>query len=288
MLALTCGIAATQERLTFEVASVKPATPPPGVTVVGDSVSSDGVEFSRKRNTGGPGTEDPGRIHYPLISVTGLLKRAYLGYFEIKSPGWADSDIVAVDATMPPSTTKEQFRTMLQNLLIDRFALKTHVEKKEIAGYALTVAPDGLKIKEAQPDNEPPGRFTGKMGADGFPVPPAHLRGIAFLNQPNERARLLAPQTTMSELAKTLGTLVDSTVEDTTGLKGLYNITLTYAGHMGGLADATPPSSDPAAPEPLPDLFSALQSELGLKLEKRKVSVEILVVDHMEKTPAGN
>jgi uncharacterized protein (TIGR03435 family) len=69
---------------------------------------------------------------------------------------------------------------------------------------------------------------------------------------------------------------------------------MTYAGHLGGQRGATallqppPPSADPSAPEPLPDIFSALQSQLGLKLERQKVSVEIVVVDHLEKIPAGN
>jgi uncharacterized protein (TIGR03435 family) len=177
---------------------------------------------------------------------------------------------------------------MLQNLLIDRFTLKTHVEKKEITGYALTIARDGPKFKESTPDNAAVGSYTGRIGPDGWPVPPPHMHGIAFINLPNERARLLAPQTTMSKLAATLSTLVDSAVEDTTGLSGIYDVTLSYAGHLGGLAGTTSPSAGPSVPEPLPDIFSALQSQLGLKLEKQKVPVEILVVDHMEKIPVGN
>ena len=78
---------------------------------------------------------------------------------------------------MPVDTTKEQFLLMLRSLLADRFALKTHVETKEIAGYALNVARGGPKVKEAQPDNEPVGPTPGRTGADGFPVPPAHMRG---------------------------------------------------------------------------------------------------------------
>ena len=69
---------ADQKRLTFDAASVKPATPPPGLTVNGQGhTAAEGFDFSPYRSTGGPGTNDPGRIHYPLVSLTGLLKRAH-------------------------------------------------------------------------------------------------------------------------------------------------------------------------------------------------------------------
>ncbi len=285
---------ADQERLTFDTASVKPAAPPPGLTVNGAGFTmAEGADFSRYRLTGGPGTNDPGRIHYPLASLTGLLKRAYPGYFEIKAPIWADTDIFAVDATMPETTTKEQFLQMLRSLLADRFALKTHVETKEIAGYALNVARGGPKVKEAQPDNEPVGPTPGRTGADGFPVPPAHMRGLGNMIGEHDRARLFG-RATMAELANRLGDLLDTAVEDHTALNGTYGISVTYAGRAGGphggtaLLQPPPPSADASAPEPLPDIFSALQTELGLKLEKQKVSVTILVVDHLEKTPSGN
>jgi uncharacterized protein (TIGR03435 family) len=109
----------------------------------------------------------------------------------------------------------------------------------------------------------------------------------------NDRARLFG-RATMAELANRLGNLLDSAVEDRTALNGTYSISVTYAGHAGGPHGATallqppPPSADASAPEPLLDIFSALQTELGLKLEKQKVSVTILVVDHLEKTPSGN
>ncbi|HEX3747088.1 MAG TPA: M56 family metallopeptidase [Bryobacteraceae bacterium] len=297
-LPLAYVIAAAQERLTFEAASVKTTTAPPGLVVANGRVAflTDAhVDSSLYANKGGPGSDDPGRIHYPLIPVTALLKRAYRGYFDVRTPDWADTEVLAVDATMPPTTTKQQFQKMLQNLLVDRFALQTHVETKEITGYALTVVKDGPKFKAATPNTGPDDRnHKDHVGADGFPATPPHMKGIAVMAATNQRARLVGPQATMAELAKEFGDLLDSIVEDRTGLNAKYNIRLDYAGHLGGPRGATallqplPPSDDPSAPEPLPDIFSAVQSQLGLKLEKRKVSVEILVVDHMEKTPSGN
>jgi len=119
---------AEKKPLTFDAASVKPAVVPSGVTISGNSMTASRREdFQRLRSTGGPGTNDPGRIHYPLVSVKGLLTRAFVSYFEIKGPGFPDNEFVQLDATMPPDTTKEQFQEMLGNLIVERFKLKYHV-----------------------------------------------------------------------------------------------------------------------------------------------------------------
>jgi uncharacterized protein (TIGR03435 family) len=294
--AMVIGIAATaliaQEtaKLAFDAASVKPTKLPEGVGLV-DGIL---VNAGRYSEAGGPGSEDPGRIHYPVVSLTRLLKRAYQGYFEIKAPDWADSDLVAVDAAMPPTTTKEQFQKMLENLLENRFALKTHVETKGITGYILTVAKNGPKFKASPPDNESPDpNYQDHRGADGWPATPPHMHGMIREFAPGERFRLVGPQATMTDLVKHLGDLLDSVVEDRTALKAAYDITLTFAGQFGGRRGATallqplPPSAD-SSPEPPPNIFSALQSQLGLRLEKQKMFVDVLVVDHLEKTPTSN
>jgi hypothetical protein len=84
--------------------------------------------------------EIPGRIHYASISVKALLGRAYDSYSEIAGPGWMDSHMIEVDATMPPQTTKEQSKQMLQNLIVERFKLKFHVDKRDMNKYVLLVA----------------------------------------------------------------------------------------------------------------------------------------------------
>jgi uncharacterized protein (TIGR03435 family) len=271
-LPLAYVVAAAQERLTFEAASVKPAEVPPGVTISGTHVTiSKREDFQRYRST-----TDPGRIHYPLISLTGLLHRAYDdSYFEIDVPDWADTDVVSVDATMPPDTTKQHLQTMLQNLIIDRFGLKTHAVTKETGGYALTVAKSGAKLSGSSLD------------AEGWPKPRAEFQGISFQALPGERARLLGAQVSVGDLAKSLGNLVGSKVIDSTGLTGTYNISVTYAGHLGGPQGVTA-LLQPSDVSEEQDIFSALQSQLGLKLESKKVPVEVLVVDHLEKAPVGN
>jgi uncharacterized protein (TIGR03435 family) len=277
-----------QKQLNFDVASVKPVSAPDGVRFV------DGKVFVRKGagieippETGGPGTADPGRIHYPLITVKELLRRAFDSYFEIQGPGWLDSQAVAVDATMPADTTRAQFQEMLRNLIAERFGLQYHAARKEITGYALVIARSGPKLKESADQSEAelarPQPVTA-MGKDGFPiVPPVSGRLMVGFGM-GDRTRIVAQQETIQELAKNLAARLKTVVTDETGLTAKYDFTLTYS----SLEPPPQPSHTPEDLEPLPDVFAAVQSQLGLKLERKPVTVEVFVVDHMERAPTGN
>ena len=126
------------------------------------------------------------------------------------------------------------------------------------------------------------------MGPDGFPIPPP---GPVFMfSTPRaDHARLFSRQQTIELLVNSLESMLKCRITDDTGLKAKYDYTLTFTGSLGPSGPRAQPL-EAAASEPsgLPDIFSALPSQLGLKLEPKKVTVEILVVDHMEKTPAEN
>ncbi|HEV2446776.1 MAG TPA: TIGR03435 family protein [Candidatus Sulfopaludibacter sp.] len=291
---------------TFEVASIKPATPP----------TPDGRgRIMLQGPSGGPGSKDPGRIHYPFMSLKNLLMNAYdVKNFQIVGPPWLDSERFDITATMPPETTKEQFRVMLQNLLAERFKLAVHHETKELPMYALTVAKSGPKLQEAKEtpppaDGDvlpPPPPGGPKMGADGFPeLPPGILGrpGMFNIMMPG-RARFVARQQTMQDLAQRLTGQLNRPVADETGLTGKYDFTLTFQptegmmGPMGALPVAPPPpggaaggapaSMAPEGAELPPDIFRAVQSQLGLRLDAKKGSVDVIVIDHMEKAPTEN
>jgi uncharacterized protein (TIGR03435 family) len=308
---------APDQSLTFEVASIKPAQLP----------KPDGQGRILMRGPrGGPGTNDPGRIDYPFMTLKYILITAYnVKNFQISGPSWLDSEHFDITATMPPNTTKEQFQVMLQNLLIDRFGMSVHHEKKELPMYSLVVTKEG-KLKEststasaAPPDSDalpplpPPG--PPKIGPDGFPVPPAAMTsrpGIFMMMMPG-RARLMATAQTMEDLANRLSNQLNRPVADHTGLTGKYDFILTYApdaneglgrggpGPGGGLMIAVGPGpgagpgpgpgpggNDPPDAEAPQPLFGAIQSQLGLKLEAKKGDVDIIVIDKMEKTPTEN
>lgn len=112
------AVQAADSNVTFDAASVKPAGPfVPG-------------EMGGMR--GGPGTGDPGRITIPRATLSDLLARAYDVWLDqISGPAWLNdrsADAYRIDATLPPNTTTEQFRLMLQNLLAERFHLRLHHE----------------------------------------------------------------------------------------------------------------------------------------------------------------
>jgi len=283
-----------QKRLTFDASSVQPVSAPDGV-VLGEGGrigvrKGSGIQIPR--NTGGPGTNDPGRIHYPIITLRELLRRAWESYYEIDGPGWLDSRAVAVDATMTPGTTKTQFQEMLRNLITERFGLQYHDAKKEITGYVLVIAKNGPKLKSSADQTEaelaPRQRptLTGR-GKDGFPVLSSVAGKMMIAFQTGDRSRIIAQQETIHALAENLSSRLKTIVTDATGLTAKYDFTLTYEG--GEPSPSQPPPADtPEALEPLPDIFGALQSQLGLKLERKPVPVTYLVVDHMEKTPTEN
>jgi uncharacterized protein (TIGR03435 family) len=285
----------SQDRLRFEAASVKLTSVPTSVSVNGNTMTApkaSGVVVPR--NAGGPGTSDPGRIHYPLISLKSLLIRAYNSYFEIVGPNWLDTQFVQVDATFPPSTTEEHFQEMLQNLMVDRFELKYHSATKEISGYALEIAKNGPKVKASVESPAPHGvEDSGtaerpRIGPDGFPTRSRLVPGKAgtqmYMGQGGRR-RLYAQQQSMHDLAAFLESQLQQdagpnspsvSVTDLTGLTAKYDFTLTFS------RDSTPDA------ELFPDIFVAMQSQLGIKLERKKVPMRVLVIDHIDKTPTQN
>ena len=253
--------------------------------------------------TGGPGTADPGRIHYPSMSLKTLMMNAYdVKALQIVGPAWLDTERFEINAKLPPNTTREQFRVMLQNLLAERFKLAIHRESKELPMYALEVAKGGPKLKESAATVLPedanaalpaPPASPPKIGADGFPIISqlAGRPGLFNFSMPG-RSRLLAQQQTMQDLAVRLSNLLNRSVTDATELKAKYDFTLTFspegiAGPMG-VAPPPPPGGGDSDAAALPDIFSALQVQLGLKLEAKKGPVELIVIDRVERTPTEN
>ena len=325
LAAFSCCLAWGQtpdKSLTFDAASVKPADMPKpdgrGRIFIGPP-------------SGGPGTKDPGRVHYPFMSLKALLTTAYdMKNYQIVGPAWLDSERFEITATMPPETTKEQFHVMLQNLLAERFKMTVHKETKELPMYALEVMKNGPKLTESDgkaqpldPDGPPPPLPAGgpKIGPDGFPQLPFAGRAGLFMMMMPGRARLVGTQQTMQDLATRLGNQLSKPVVDETGLTKKYDFTLTFLpdgmngplgpmpppgggeGRGGTMVAVAPPGVGGGAGAPgggdsanvikpeseaPPDIFHALQAQLGLRLESKKGPVEIVVVDHMEKTPTEN
>ena len=290
--------------LKFDVVSVKPAAP----------IMPDGRgRIMMQGPSGGPGTKDPGRIHYPGMNLRFVLMQAYdVKGFQISGPAWLDSERFDIDATMPADTTKEQFRIMLQNLLRERFKAVIHRETKELPIYSLEVAKGGSKMKPspespaaANPEAVPDLPSQPRMGPDGFPVLPTMPRGrgaVMGIMMPS-RAKFIGQDSTMQDLADRLTNQLSRPVTDSTGLTGKFDFSLSFStdglpgpmmpgvpsGLPAGAVPIAPPSgAPPADSESLPDLFAALQQQLGLKLDAKKGPVVLIVVDHIDKAPTEN
>jgi uncharacterized protein (TIGR03435 family) len=303
---------------SFEVATIKPAAPP--ATSMGPG---GGMRIAvRMGARGGPGTADPGQIMYTGMSMKSLLVAAYgVKTYQVSGPSWMDTERFDIVAKVPPGASKDDVKLMLQNLLAERFKLTLHREKKDLPMYALVVAKNGPKMKESPPDDpdakEPtslkdPGaddahqqraaeNAVRAMGRDGgMPqLPPGAGRGMSMMMM-NGRARMTSPKQTMAQFAEWLVGQLDRPVVDRTGLTKKYDLVLEYApesvggrGPMGMPLPPPPPGGEGGAPaesdaQAAPSLFSALQEQLGLRLEQKKGPVDLLVVDRLEKTPTEN
>jgi uncharacterized protein (TIGR03435 family) len=183
---------------------------------------------------------------------------------------------------------------MLQTLLTDRFQLKLHRETREMLAYALTVGKNGPKMT-AYPVKLPEGStddlFPRPTGADKdgfFLFAPGAAAGTMWTRDGLTRIELVRKPIT--ELSSFLARLMHVPVVDQTGLNQRYDAHLKFA------AEADPSKSNdddadatvPNASEPAPPMFWALENQLGLTLEKKKLPVDFLVVDSANKTPTEN
>jgi bla regulator protein BlaR1 len=235
---------ATAPPKEFEVASIKPSAP--------------SGPMNRIRVEMAPG----GRFNASNITVKFLIQQAYgVKDFQITGgPGWINSERYDLVAKADGDVGRaEQLRPLIQKLLADRFQLTIHRDTKELPIYALVVGKNGPKFKESEASGPGPNIRMGRGLING--------QGMG-----------------MDMLASQLSNPLGRTVLDRTGLKGRYDIKLEFTPEEG--AGRGPGDGPEAAPPPDttgPSLFTALQEQLGLKLESSKGPVEIIVIDRIEK-----
>jgi len=254
----------------------------------------------------------PARVSYRGVSLEELVADAYhVDFRHISGPSWTDAEFFDIEARFPKGATKDDVPKMLQALLKDRFKLAFHIEKKELETYALVVGKHGAKMVPSPPD--PPesapdaqvkteegnvGKGSAKSRAtkneDGSSTIDTGKRGtmtnkfdMETMSIHWERSKM-----TMEELAGMLATCTGGgghNVDDKTGLKGEFQvawdcptgISMPKSQSGGDASDALP--SDPQGGSVLAKSLDAM----GLQLEKRKVPMDVYVIDHVEK-PSEN
>jgi bla regulator protein blaR1 len=200
-------------------------------------------------------------------------------------PGWMNSEYYDVEAKeseadieaakkLSMDQQRTQLSLMLQSMLADRFGLKTAIETRDLTVYALVTAKGGVKMKEVQVDPFPPPGTT--------PPPGAHLPRLMSTDSRQWTASAF-PMGEFTNFLSHFEELDNRVVVDETGLKGNYDFVLSGVSMRPQPADG----NHEAGAEPVTPIFSALQEQLGLKLEPRKAPVEVLAIEHAER-PSAN
>ena len=236
----------------FEVATIKPSNPDqPGW---GINVNASGM-FTTRNTT-----------------LSDLVKFAYDMHPKqvVGAPRWFDSDKFDLVAKpdKPGIPAVKQMKAMLQKLLADRFSLTFNKEKRELSAYAITVAKGGEKIQKEQNANIPVPGFGG-MPQGGFNVRNATMAEFASVMQAQFMDQPVVDQT---ELGDTRYTFLLKFTPDP-GMRP-----------FGATEGTPPPSADADAP---PDLYGAMEQQLGLRMQKTKASVDVMVINKIEK-PSEN
>jgi uncharacterized protein (TIGR03435 family) len=207
---------------------------------------------------------DQGIMTGTNISLRSLILRAYdIKPYQLEGPDWLGSEHFDISAKIPETVAaqragreqyKAAFESMMQSMLAERFKLAVHRDRKTMGVYALVVAKNGIKFKQV-PDG-------GHSSANTHNT---HFTGTGI---------------SMDALAAVLSQQTDIPVINFTGLKGVYDMKLDWQDERQAHDNADAP--------PGPGLTEAVEDQLGLRLERRKAPVEIVVVDHIEKTPTEN
>jgi bla regulator protein blaR1 len=253
---------AQSQRISFEVASIKPTQGDPR-----------GMRF---------GFSPGGRFTGNNISVKFLIQEAYhVKEAQISGkPSWVDSEHYDIEAKiedsvaqamqkLSPDQRREQMMQLFQSLLSDRFKLTSHHDKKDLPVLALLVAKDGPKLQETA--------LTPAELAPPSPKGPLiRLMG---------RGQLSMTAVDLDLFADALSREIRGVVLNQTGLTAKYDFKLQWTPDEGpgppfsttGIEPAPPPDSNG------PSIFAALQEQLGLKLEAQKQPLDVIVIDHIEK-----
>lgn len=244
---LCCLPSLAQTTPAFDVATIKPSAPEEHVR----SMGPDGRRFKANFATISQITQFAYSLHEKQI---------------LNAPDWFDTTTydleVQADAANP---TADQWRAILQQMLSERFHLTFHHEQKIMPAYVMTVAKSGAKLDPPKDDGE-------------------IFSGVYIQRGPHQLVRAIGVRGTMQQLAAQLQRVeTDRPVVDHTGLAGTFNFTLSATSSKPYFAGETPDTSDNAPP----NLFTAMQEQLGLKLEAQKTAVDCFVLDRADH-PSAN
>ena len=239
-LLLVAFLSATLHGQEFDAASVKP-----------DTASGERKSMN----------SDSGRITYVNVTLRDWLMAAYDAKdYQISGPDWMATDRYDVVATAGGAASADAMKIMLQNLLLRRFQMSVHREKKDLPVYAMVVAKNGTKLHETENPGKP------SLGMNGG--------GVVFTS-------VTIPQM-IDYMSRFHPAELDRPIIDATGLTGHYDATINLFGTQDEMMAAVRKGDLGAS------IFTLLEEQLGLKLEPRKQPLDMVIVDKAERVPTEN
>jgi uncharacterized protein (TIGR03435 family) len=264
-----------------------PPPPPPGIAVQMPDKPDPSIKIPQfdvisvkpSKDNGTRMQFTPDGMRGTAVTIEFLLFEGFGGINQnqvIGEPSWANAEGFDIEAKVAPEDlptmsklTFEQRRTMFQQVLTERFKLVAHHETRELPIFQLTIGKHGSKLKVTAPDD--PASATPRR------------KGMMF-----GRGKVTATGGSMSMFVTPLSRQLGRIIVDKTGLTGLYNFTLEWTPEGAAAPPAGGSPSGAAPPDQSgPDIFTAVQEQLGLKLESTKGPVDVIVIDHIEK-PSAN
>ncbi|MBI2679412.1 MAG: TIGR03435 family protein [Candidatus Solibacter usitatus] len=218
------------------------------------------VESAKRASPDSPGadsseriTRHPGELIMHNVTLSTCIQWAFnVQPFQVSGPSWLSSDRYEIWAKASPNVSDDQLRIMLRNLLVRRFGLQFHHESKAVQLLALTVGKRGPRISQAKASGE--------------------------MSREVEGTVLKLYSASMSDVTLLLSSLMRAPVIDRTDLAGKYDLSFDVT----SIANARAAASESEA------ILAAMEQQLGLRLEPKKIVADIIFIDQANRTPVAN
>ena len=248
LCAATATFGQSAEVPSFDVASVKVSQP----AAAGERGRRDNIQVS------------PGTVTLRNVTLKACIRWAYhVTEYQVSGPAWLDSERYEIAGKAAGPAGEEQLRLMMQTLLQERFKLALRRQTKDFQVYVLVPGKNGAKVQESASEGE------------------------TSIETNQRQMSVTVRRAPVAQLVEMLSNVLRAPVVDMTGLKGRYDVSLNVAKYAADMAaQGKSVESTPMDPQAL--ISVVLQEELGLKLESKKMPLDLLIVDHAEKSPVEN
>lgn len=265
LVTVAAAVAQSQSPQRFEVASVKvsPPLPPGGARVIAGTPQPGGRWVSQNA---------------PLIDILRTVYPEYRLRGQIVAPEWVQRTRFDIEARSQGEPSRTQMLEMMKRLLADRFAMRVRTEQREIEVQPLTLARSDGRVGSALRPSSVDCQAVAAARAKGESPQGAGGRPLCIAlsdEQPNGLIRVSGGGVVMAQLIAMIQGAVREPIVDQTGLTGRYDLDLEFNPELGSLGQALPDA-------PGSSLSTALQEQLGLRLQRQKAPMTVLVVDHVE------